>query len=456
MKKRGIIIAVTILALLVVFFFYNRSRQQQLAKASAKYETVAVQRGQLTATIGGTGSVHANQTVVLTWQTSGTVEKVNVKVGDQVSAGMELANLRRDSLPQNIIMAQADLTQAKQALEDLYTNAETQKNNAMQAITKYANAVRDAQYQLDNFTVPTSQIGLDPIEALDKMKQKLDQARAAFEPYKYKSVDDPTRKDLKEALDNAQSDYDAAVKRLQYVYNLDVATSNLNKARQDYEKWKNGPAPEDVAAAEARIAAAEATVNLAKLTAPFSGTVTQVEIKPGDQVTPGKIAFRIDDLSSLQVDVEISEVDINRVQIGQDAILNFDAILGKDYHGKVKEVAPVGTINQGVVDFIVTIELNDADAQVKPGMTAAANIIVEQLNDVLMVPNRAVRLVEGKRVVYILRNGTPQPVPVTLGASSDVNSQVLEGEIKVGDLVVLNPPVTFQRNGQPPFANGGN
>jgi HlyD family secretion protein len=89
-------------------------------------------------------------------------------------------------------------------------------------------------------------------------------------------------------------------------------------------------------------------------------------------------------------------------------------------------------------------------------MTAAANIIVEQLNDVLMVPNRAVRLVEGKRVVYILRNGTPQPVPVTLGASSDVNSQVLEGEIKVGDLVVLNPPVTFQQNGQPPFANGGN
>lgn len=456
MKKKGYIIAVIILFLIIVLFFYNRSRQQQLAKASAKYETVTVQRGQLTATIGGTGSVHANQTVVLAWQTSGTVEKVNVKVGDQVIAGTELANLRRDSLPQNIIMAQADLTQAKQALDDLYTNAETQKNNAMQAITKYADAVRNAQYQLDNFTIPTSQIGMDPIEALDKMKQKLDQARAAFEPYKYKSVDDPTRKELKEALDNAQSDYDAAVRRLQYVYNLDVTISNLNKARQDYEKWKNGPAPEDVAAAEARIAAAKATVNLAKLTAPFSGTVTQVEIKPGDQVTPGTVAFRIDDLSSLQVDVEISEVDINRVQIGQDAVLNFDAILGKDYHGKVKEVAPVGTINQGVVDFIVTIELNDADAQVKPGMTAAANIIVEQLNDVLMIPNRAVRLVDGKRVVYILRNGVPQSEPVTLGASSDINSQVLEGDINVGDLVVLNPPVTFQQNGQPPFANGGN
>ncbi len=456
MKKRWGIVIIAVFLLLLVFFFYYRTRQQQIAKATSKYETVAVQRGQLIATIGGTGSVHANQTAVLAWQTSGTVEQVNVKTGDQVKAGQELANLSRDSLPQSIIMAQADLTQAKQALDDLYTSAETQKNNAMQAITKYANAVRDAQYQLDNYTIPTSQIGLSPIEALDKTKQKLDEARAAFEPYKYKSLDDPTRKDLKEALDNAQSDYDAAVKRLQYVYNLDVAVSNLNKARQDYEKWKNGPAPEDIAAAEARIAAAEATVNLARLTAPFSGTVTQVEIKPGDQVAPGKVTFRIDDLSSLQVDVEISEVDINRVQIGQDAILNFDAILGKDYHGKVKQVAPVGTIEQGVVNFIVTIELNDANPQVKPGMTAAANIIVEQLNDVLLVPNRAVRLVEGKRVVYILHNGSPKAVPVTLGASSDENSQVLEGEIKVGDLVVLNPPVTFQQNGHPPFVNGGN
>ena len=455
MKKRWILIAVAILIVGLGIFFYIRSRQQSTASSSSRFETVEVSRGPLIATIGGTGSVHANQTVALVWQTSGTVETVNVKLGDQVSEGEELANLKRDSLPQNIILAQADLTQSKKALDDLYTNAETQRNNAMQAITKYADTVRDAQYQLDNFTVPISQTGMEPMEALDKMKQKLDQARAAFEPYKYESLENKTRKDLKEALDNAQSDYDAAVKRVKYVYDLEVAKSNLEKARADYEKWKNGPLPEDIAAAEARIAAADATVKLARLTAPFAGIVTQVEIKEGDQVTPGKIAFRIDDLSSIQVDVEISEVDINRIQVGQDTTVNFDAIVGKDYHGKVKEVAPVGTVNQGVVNFIVTLELNDSDQQVKPGMTASANIIVEQIEDAVLVPNRAIRMVSGKRIVYVLRNGSLKEVPITLGATSDVNSQVLEGDLKVGDKVVLNPPLTFQPGQPPPIAIPG-
>lgn len=449
--KKWVIGIIAGLILLAGGFAFRQWQQKNQANAAGKYETIAVARGELTATIGGTGTVHANQTAVLVWETSGTVEKVNVKAGDQVSAGEELASIRRDSLPQNIILAQAELTEAKKALDDLYTNAETAKTNAMQAISKYADAVRDAQYRLDNFTIPTSQAGLGAIEALDLMKQKLDEARAAFEPLKNRPLEDPLRKELKEALDNAQSDYNAAVRRVELEYNLEVATSNLEKARNDYEKWKDGPSAEDIAAAEARIAAAEATLNMAHITAPFNGTVTEVNVKPGDEVTPGKVAFRIDDLSSLQVDVEISEVDINRVKVGQEAVLNFDAIANKDYHGQVKEVSLVGTVTQGVVDFIVTIELTDADQEVKPGMTAAANIIVSQLQDVLLVPNRAVRLLDGKRVVYILQNGVPQAVPIVLGASSDVNSEVVEGDLKLGDLVVLNPPSTFQQNGPPPW-----
>lgn len=450
MKKWGIGIIIVVIAVTGVLAF-RQWRVNSQAAAQGKYETVAVGRGELTATIGGTGTVHAYQTVILTWDTTGTVEKVNVKVGEQVSAGQELASLRLDSLPQNVILAQAELTEARKALEDLYTNAETARTNAMQAISKYADAVRDAQYRLDNFTIPTTQVGLDAIEALDLMKQKLDEARAAFEPVKNRPLEDSLRQELKEALDNAQSDYNAAVRRVELEYNLEVAVSNLEKARKDYEKWKDGPSAEDIAAAEARIAAAEATLNLARITAPFAGTVTEVSVKAGDEVTPGTVAFRIDDLSSLQVDVEISEVDINRVRVDQDAVLSFDAILNREYHGKVKEVSLVGSVTQGVVNFIVTIELTDADQDVKPGMTAAANIVVNQLQDVLLVPNRAVRLLDGKRVVYILRDGVPQAVPVTLGASSDLDSEVLEGDLKLGDLVILNPPTTFQQNGPPPW-----
>jgi HlyD family secretion protein len=84
-------------------------------------------------------------------------------------------------------------------------------------------------------------------------------------------------------------------------------------------------------------------------------------------------------------------------------------------------------------------------------MTAAVKIIVDQLAGVLLVPNRAVRVKDGKRVVYLLRNNTAAPVEVTLGASSDSDSQVLQGDLKVGDLIVLNPPTVFSNTGGPSF-----
>src|SRR5690606_4543795 len=145
------------------------------------------------------------------------------------------------------------------------------------------------------------------------------------------------------------------------------------------------------------------TLKLARLEAPFNGTVTEVRSKVGDQVTPGTVSFRIDDLSRLLVDVQVPEVDINRIQVGQSARLTFDAIPGQEYMGKVVEVGRVGTPVGGVVNFTVTLELSNADEQVKPGMTAAVTILVQQLEDVLLVPNRAVRLREGQRVVYVLR-----------------------------------------------------
>ncbi|PWH14723.1 MAG: hypothetical protein DDG59_12385 [Anaerolineae bacterium] len=453
MKKRWVYVLLLLVILVGGGLGFRQWQMNRQAAQNSAFQTEPVARGELIATVGGTGTVRANQTAILAWQTSGTVEAVMVQVGDPVSEGQELATLRRDSLPQTVILAQAELTEAKKALDDLYTNAETAKTNAMQAIARYADAVRDAQYRLDNFTVPSNQAGMDAIEALDKMKANLDAARQAFEAVKNRPLEDALRKELKEKLDTAQSDYNAAVRRVELEYNLQVAISNLEKARQDYEKWKDGPSQEDIAAIEARIAAAQATLNLAHLTAPFSGTITEVKVKPGDQVAPGTVAIRIDDLSRLLVDVRISEVDVNRIQVGQDANLLFDAILNKTYRGKVIEVSPVGTVTQGVVDFIVTIELTDADQDVKPAMTAAVNIVVNQLSDVLLVPNRAVRLSGGKRIVYVLRNGQPETVPITLGASSETHSEVLEGDLQVGDLVILNPPTVFEQNGPPPWVN---
>jgi len=130
----------------------------------------------------------------------------------------------------------------------------------MENIVTYEQAVKDAQYQLDNFTIPTSQDDLDAVEAIKVTKERLDQARSAFEPVKYKASGDTQRTELLEALDLAQSDYNTAVKRLGYEYDLEVAQANLEQAQADYEKWKNGSDPAEVEAMKAKVAAAEATL----------------------------------------------------------------------------------------------------------------------------------------------------------------------------------------------------
>ncbi|RMF39880.1 MAG: efflux RND transporter periplasmic adaptor subunit [Anaerolineae bacterium] len=455
-----------IVLLVAAFVGYRQYRARAATEAQTAFQTESVRRGPLTATIGATGSVRANQTAIMTWQTSGTVAEVNVEVGDTVRKGDVLATLEQTSLSQAIIMAQADLVSAQKALDELLKPpSELAIAQAQQAIANAQKAVDQAQQRLDSLTSRARQVDIDSAQATVVMaRDKLKKAQEDFAPYANKPEDNVQRAYFQSILAQAQREYDNAVARLNNLLgtanetdlavaqaNLEAAQAQLADARQNYEDLLAGPTEDDIAVAEARVAAAQATVNLARIAAPFDATVTAVESKPGDQVNPGTMAFRLDDLSHLLVDVQISEVDINRVKVGQDVVLTFDAILGKEYQGTVVEVPPVGQAVQGVVNFTVTVELTNPDEDVKPGMTAAVNIVVSQLEDVLLVPNRAVRFLNGERVVYVLENGQPKPVPITLGASSETVSQVLEGDLQEGDAIILNPPAQFNQQGGPPF-----
>jgi HlyD family secretion protein len=163
--------------------------------------------------------------------------------------------------------------------------------------------------------------------------------------------------------------------------------AQLVDAQREWERVKDGPTPEDIASAQARVTAAQATLNNTRIAAPFSGLITEAISKPNDQVAPGSPAFRMDDLSHLWVDVGISEIDINLVEPGQPVILTFDAILAKEYQGRVVEVSPVGLSNLGIVDFKVRVELLNPDQDVRPGMTAAVEILVNQIDEALLMTN---------------------------------------------------------------------
>ena len=464
MKRRSVITIIIVAVLAVAAYFGYRGWQQAQAAANNTFQTETIQRGNITAMVGGTGTVRANQTAVIAWQTSGQVGEITVKVGDLVRPDQVLAELEKNSLPQSLILAEADLVTAKRALETLQ-ESEIARAQAQLALAQAQDALKKAQDQRASKNYQrASALTIDEARTnLELARLEKNRTEQVYDMFDNLPVDNPQRMNAYSAYLDAQRRLQRAEANLNYLLslpneleieqadaNLAVAEANLKEAEREWERLKDGPDPDDIKAAEARIAAIEATLGLVRLEAPFAGTITEINIKPGDQVAPGTIAFRIDDLSRLLVDVQIPEVDINRIQVGQTTRLTFDAIPAREYNGVVVEVGRVGTPVAGLVNFKVTIELQDADESVLPGMTAAVNIVVSEIEDVLVVPNRAVRLRNNQRVVYLLQDGVPTPVQIQIGATSDAYSEVLSGDVKVGDIVVLNPPTNFE-TGRPPF-----
>ncbi len=505
--KKWIWIIGLILVGVIAFGVFNDLGIVKGAKAGLEdVETVEVTVDTLTASVGATGRVRANQSAILTWDISGEVEDVRVQAGDVVSDGQILASLEQTSLSQNVILAQADLVDAQQALNDLI-NSKNQQARALltledaqdaleealnpdpldivlaeQAIVDAEKAVDDAQRDLTYLSSKASQASVDAAKAeVVLARDALQKAKDKFEPYANKPEDNLVRANLQSQLAAAQQNYDAKVRELNALLStgseLDIAVaeanlataqaeyqeaqeeydrlingpskgeialleSDLEDAERERERLKDGPDPDDILAANARVAAAEAILAQTVITAPFDGVVTMIESKPGDQVDAGVIALRVDDLSRLLVDLEVSEIDINQIHEGQSVEMTFDAIFSQVYNGDVLEVAMVGNETSGIVNYEVTIELIDADDAVKPGMTAAVDIVTTELTDVMLVPNKSVRVEDGEKVVYMVVEGSPTdfiPVPVTLGASSDTYSQVIAGDLQAGDLILYNP-----------------
>lgn len=464
MKKRRtwLILTGIVIVVLVVLIVINR---QQSRNVPTNFQTVEIRRGDLTAIVGATGTVRANQTTILSWQTSGQIEQINAQPGDRVTEGFILATLAESSLPQSVILARADLVTAQKTLDDLL-NSDVARAKAYQTLVQAQKELDDAltnrerkQYaRSDQETLDIARANY--IIAEDEVTKK----ERFYDQFSHLPEDNPMRAEAFSQLAKAKQDRNAALRNLNWLLGrpdpqevaeadarVELARANLADAEREWNRLKDGPPAADIEAARARVAAIQAILKQAWLESPINGTVTEMRSKIGDQVSPGTISFRIDDLSHLLVDVQVPEVDINRIQPGFPATLTFDAIQGKQFTGKVVEVARVGEVSQGVVNFTVTVELLDADENVRPGMTAAVNVIVNELKDVMLIPNRAVRFVENKQTVFVLRNGKQEAVEITIGASSDIYSQILSGDLQEGELAILNPIIQQAQQG-PPFA----
>jgi HlyD family secretion protein len=239
----------------------------------------------------------------------------------------------------------------------------------------------------------------------------------------------PTNAVSKDAYDNAQNVYDQAVAQITF----DEATIRQRQAVLD---------------------AAQVNLDYTNIISPVDGTVVSRAVTMGQTVaasfqTPTLFLIATD-LTKMQVDANVSESDIGGIKNGNKATFTVDAYPKRLFEGTVTQVRQSPQTVQNVITYDVVVSADNSDLALKPGLTAATRIVVDQRSDVLRVPNQALRYVPTGTTlgqtkqsrVWLLRNGVPMPVQVTPGLDDDDFTEIAQGELKVNDSII----VAEQRN----------
>lgn len=274
---------------------------------------------------------------------SGLVSEVLATEGQQVEAGQVIARLES---------SEVKTLEAAQAI-------------ASQQLTTAYQAVRDAQFKLDNFDVPTDFKGMTPSQAVETTLEKLNAARTAYEPYKYLAANNSSGREARKTLDSAWSKYRKAIQWMELQSTVDTAQSQLAQAQKDYDALQDPSFAEDTAGARAALANAE-------VRAPFAGVITKLSLKVGEFATAGQPVVTIADLSSWVVKTtDLTEIDVVKLKEGQPVTVTLDAIPGVELKGNILSISQTFSENQGDVVYEVTVLLTDKNPAMRWGMTSA-------------------------------------------------------------------------------------
>jgi multidrug efflux pump subunit AcrA (membrane-fusion protein) len=303
------------------------------------------------------GRVEPVRYTQLALNANGLVSEVLAKEGDSVKAGQAIAQLEN--------------SQAK--------TLETAQADALQQLTAGYQAVRDAQFKLDEFDVPADFSGLTAGQAVTTTLDKLNAARDAFEPFKWmsdkqlkltqaeqddNSVITNTAKRLKKQLDDAWAKYRKAVQWLDLESAVASAQAQLVQAQKDYDSLQDNSFAEDTAGARAALANAE-------LRAPFAGTITNLDLKVGEFAASGSPVVTIADFSSWVVKTtDLTEIDVVNIKEGQPVTLTLDALPNVTLKGYVLSIGQNYSERQGDIVYKVTVLLSDKNPAMRWGMTA--------------------------------------------------------------------------------------
>jgi multidrug resistance efflux pump len=338
------------------------------------------------------GRLVPHQFVNLAFKTGGQVAEVLVAEGEAVDSGQVIARLtNQEQLEVAIANAEMELLNAQQAQDGLMENAGVDTALALQAIADAKEAVRDAERDYAFLQAGSRPTDIDQARAdVVILKDNLDKAQEDFQSYENKPEDNLTRATLLSKLAQAQQLYDDAVRLLNNLQgsaneldlaiaqaDIAVAQAQLALAEQNYTDLQAGPDPDDLAAAEARINAAETNLQAARvalenieLLAPFAGEVVDLGIKAGELVNPGQSVVVLADFSQWVVETEdLTEIEVPTINQGQAVTISPDALPDLELSGTVDYISDLFEEKSGDVTYTARIRLDEGDPRLRWGMT---------------------------------------------------------------------------------------
>ena len=219
----------------------------------------------------------------------------------------------------------------------------------------------------------------------------------------------------------------------------DEAEYNLNQLKNvlhaSYDRVRIAESQLEVA--EQAVAEAQKQLERATLTAPFDGVVASIDADEGDSVSTMVTVVHLIDLTSMELSAEVDEIDIAEVKPGQRAIIEVDALPALQLEGKVTSISLLPEVQSGVVLYEVKIGFDTSpDFELRVGMSATADIIINERSNVLLVPDRAIRQdSQGNPVVAVMVNEQIEERPVVIGISDGYQTEIVDG-LNEGEVVV--------------------
>jgi len=440
-------------------------------------QLVKVARGDLTVSVTGSGKIETSLEGKLAFGSAGKVDKILVEEGDRVSKGKVLAKLDTSALELARTQSQVALTQAEVALTQAQLaqkTAEYNLKNTRDTEDSLELALFNAQISLDQ-AQRTLETGITATD-FDAITAELRKAKAWYE-YVLDSIEAGTGDldDLaleldvaKDRLEVAQANYDnilagydseeVAIKKKQVEAaemaaaqaqkNLDELTEDIAIKELQVESASQSvvQARQSVELAGQSLDEAQRQLDEATIVSPFEGIVAQVLATEGDNIpSPSmvpKTIIHLIDPSRMELAVEVDEIDIPLVEIGQEAVISVDALPDAEFQGIITAVYPLPKEEGGVVLYDVRLSLDAPEnSGIKVGMSASADVLIEKRSDVLMVPSRAIEKDnQGKTIVRVMSDEQVQERQVVVGLDDGFRIEIVSG-LREGETVVIESRV---------------